>query len=147
MVLTEEQQGVIDEFLLEAKSKAEAKQRGEKLRIIKVDEFFKRLLYDSTLGRDRSKELLVNYILHMKANDPTNENIELLEMVIPKHTLHTWVTETEYKRQFGPIPYDKIAYDGFGYYTIGGIRIDAEDADNMYKEERDAFNTKKKNNS
>jgi hypothetical protein len=85
--------------------------------------------------------------LQVKADDPDNEIANLLETVIPKNALHTWVTETEYKNQFGQIPYDQIAYDGFGYYMIGGIRVDADDADPMYKAERDVFNKKKKSNS
>jgi len=147
MILNDEQQNVINDFINEAKSKADADRSGEKLRIVKFDELFNRLNYNLTHGKDSDRELLINYILHLKTNEPENETISLLETVIPKHTLHTWVTETEYKALFGPIPYDRIGFDGFGYYTIGGVRIDADDADHMYKADRDAFNAKKRNNS
>lgn len=140
MILNDIQQKVINSFLLTAKLNIES---DHGLRIVHKDEYFDQIWFDSQNGNDASKKLLIDYIDFLKINEPNHENISLLESVIPKGGIHSWMTESEYIRTYGEVDVNQISSDHFGYYIINGIRIDADDMDHAFKAERDKFNSKK----
>jgi hypothetical protein len=139
MELTSEQNEVIEELITEA---IKRQNHAGGASIWTANEFWSRMLYNHKHGTDAAKKLVVDYILYLRSNDPTNPKIELLQTVIPESRFHTWLLESEYEKLHGELPLDKISFDGHGYvYLSNGFRVDSED--DLYREERLRFNDKK----
>lgn len=144
MILTIEQQEVIDEFIREAEKRLNSKREGKQMTAWSISEYSKRMLYNRNHGKEMAKELLINYLLHIKKVNSDDPRIRLLESVIPKTGIHTWLLQSEYEREYGRIVASDVYYDGFGFVKLkGGIRVD--DNGDLYREERLKFNKRKAN--
>ena len=139
MELTKEQNEVIEELINEA---IKRKNYTDTASVWSANEFGARMLYNLRHGNDATKKFVVDYILHLRSNDPGNPKIELLKTVIPQSRFHTWLLESEFEKLYGEFPLDKITYDGHGFvYLSTGFRVDSND--DLYRDERLKFNEKK----
>ncbi len=82
MNLNEQQQQVIESFLLTAQLDQQMRAVGDSIRKSDMVELSPRIMYDVEHGHDASQKLLINYYSYLKENQPDHSYHEPLARLI-----------------------------------------------------------------